>query len=114
MGGLHRVVLEFDGGGISATLTCPTNGDGCHPAMSCSHCGRDYADPEATRCYDCKDADPDECWIKTWFDNESAEDLLHGSVEISIDAEWDMDHLVARIVDPALASEGTPEEAGDV
>lgn len=93
----HRVVLEFDGGGVAAKLICPP-GDKCNGGIACGLCGRDLHDAGATPCYDCKDSNPDECWIKTWFDNEDALDLLHGRVEVAIDAEWAMDHLVAHIV----------------
>lgn len=93
---VHRVVLEFDGGGIRAKLICPESG--CTPGQTCGLCGRDYGDPESTPCYDCKDAKLDECWIKTWFDNESADELLHGQVELEIEGEWDGDHMKAIIV----------------
>lgn len=92
----HRLILEFDGGGMNAKLICPPDGS-CKGGISCGLCGRDLNDPESTPCYDCKDSNPDECWIKTWFDNESPEDLLHGEVEVAIDCEWDEDHLVANI-----------------
>lgn len=96
----HRVVIEFDGGGTSAQLICPDSG--CLPAQNCASCGRDLSLDEAegiAPCYDCKDAAAwrDECWIKTWFDNLDAAELLAGKVTVEIDAEWDMDHPVARI-----------------
>jgi hypothetical protein len=93
----HRVVIEFDGGGgAGAKLICPESG--CVPAEFCGVCGSAYGDPEAEGCSDCRDDEaPTECWIKTWFDNVSADELLHGSIEVPIRAEWDGDHMVAHI-----------------
>lgn len=96
--GDHRVVLEFDDG-LHAKLICPEAG--CVPAANCASCGRAYADAETEPCYDCREPPPDECWIKTWFDNCSPEELLHGEVTVNVDAEWDGDSLVATIAEPS-------------
>jgi hypothetical protein len=104
----HRVVIEFDGGAMTCELICPESG--CEPAQNCSECGRDLRPPALAEqraegiepCYDCEDAErwADECWIKTWFDNVGADELLHGKVTVEIDTEWDIDHMVAHIVEP--------------
>lgn len=101
--GQHRVVLTFDDG-VSAKLICPESG--CVPGLTCGLCGRDLQDPESTPCYDCSDGFKDECWVKTWFDNVGADELLKGSTEVTIDAEWDQDHMVANIVPSAVISNG--------
>jgi hypothetical protein len=98
----HRVVLTFDNG-LVAKLICPP-GDSCVGSKVCVMCGREVRDPESTPCYDCRDMNPDECWVKTWFDNVSPEELLHGTVEVEIDATWDGDHMIARIVEPPAAA----------
>jgi hypothetical protein len=95
----HRVMLAFeDGCGLSAKLICPESG--CTPAGSCAACGRDLDDSESKPCYDCTDSAEwrDECWVKTWFDNVSADELLSGRVTVEIDADWDGDHMIAHIV----------------
>lgn len=106
----HRVVIEFDDG-IRAKLICPESG--CTPAGMCSECYRDLTDEETAPCYDCKDAAHRsyECWIKTWFDNVGADELLAGKIEVGIDAEWDMDHMIAHVVGPVTAIEETPNAA---
>jgi hypothetical protein len=95
-GSAHRVVIEFDDG-IYAKLVCPESG--CTPASMCSECGRAIGDPETKPCYDCPSAS-DECWIKSWFDNCTADELLRGTVTVEIVAEWDGDHLNAHIGRP--------------
>jgi len=112
----HRVVIEFDDG-VRAKLVCPESG--CMPAQNCAQCGRDLrprdeAEQQAEGiepCYDCKDAESwrDECWIKTWFDNIDATELLAGKVTVEIDAEWDLDHMVAHIIEtePSAGEAGT-------
>ena len=69
----HRVEIEFDGGGVSGKLICPESG--------------------------CTPPPPGECWIKTWFDNLSVDELLHGKVTVEINAEFEDDTLVARIAE---------------
>jgi hypothetical protein len=105
----HRVVIEFDDG-VRAKLICPESG--CVRAQNCAQCGRDlHPRDEAEQreegiepCDDCKDAETwgHECWIKTWFDNVGADELLAGKVTVEIDAKWDFDHMVAHIIDPEL------------
>jgi hypothetical protein len=90
----HRVVIDFDDG-VSAKLICPDSG--CELPRDCAICGRPVdAGNEIKRCYDCP-SPTDECWIKSWFDSLTADELLHGSVEVPIRAEWDGDHMVAHI-----------------
>jgi hypothetical protein len=92
----HRVVIEFDDGGVGAKLICPENG--CEQGSTCGFCGHEYGSAETKPCYDCRDLKgPTECWIKSWFDNVGADELLHGHVEVPIRAEWDCDHMVAHI-----------------
>jgi hypothetical protein len=95
----HRVVLTFENGfGPTAKLICPESG--CTPAGTCAHCGRDLDDEETKPCYDCADSEGwrHECWIKTWFDNLTPDELMDGSVTVEIDAEWNGDHIIAHIV----------------
>jgi len=94
----HRVVLTFNDG-LYAKLICPDGG--CKPPSFCSECGRDLHDQESEPCYDCAGAVTEECWIKTWFDNCTADELLHGSLTVELDCEWDGDRLVATIGDVA-------------
>jgi len=92
----HRVVLTFENGyGPSAKLICPESG--CIGSEVCGICGRDVTDPESKPCYDCKGMNPAACWVKTWFDNLTPDELLSGSLTVEIDAEWDGDHMVAHI-----------------
>ena len=100
----HRVEITFDDC-VTARLICPNDGS-CQPAMACASCGRSLDDSEVEPCYDCREAASDECWIKTWFDNCTADELLHGSVTVEIDAEWDGDTLVATLGDPRSAHQG--------
>lgn len=67
----HRVRLHFDDG-LFAELICP-------PGDVCDRAG----------CY--------QCWIKTWFENLTAEELLFGSVEVEVDVAWDSDHPVVTV-----------------
>lgn len=95
----HRVVLTFDDG-VTAKLVCPDNG--CTPANICG-CGRDLNEPESEPCYDCGDAETwrDECWLKTWFDDLTADELLHGTIEFPVTATWDGDHPLVEIESPS-------------
>lgn len=93
----HRVVLTFDDG-VYAKLVCP-DGGGCVGSEVCGICGRNLTDPESSPCYDCTDMDPGECWVKTWFDNCTAEELLRGELTVVIDATWTGDHMTAQIVE---------------
>lgn len=104
----HRVVLTFeDGFGPHAKLLCPDGG--CSTANSCAHCGRDLHDEESKPCYDCTDAEKwrDECWIKTWFDNLTPDELLSGEVTVEVEAEWDFDHPVVTITGVVPKAEAT-------
>lgn len=97
----HRVKLIIQDGYLAAKLVCPEQG--CAPAHRCGHCGHVYGDDETEPCYDCKDHKPTgECWLKGWFDNCTADELLHGKVEfeVPIAVGWDMDHPVVTLVDP--------------
>jgi hypothetical protein len=94
----HRVELTFEPSyGVTGKLICPESG--CSSSKLCGHCGRDLHDTEATPCYDCKDAAKwaDECWVKTWFDNLTADEMLSGKLTVEIDAQWDGDQLIAHI-----------------
>lgn len=96
VGASHRVVLTFANGGLTSKLVCPESG--CAEAGYCGQCGRDLHDDESTPCYDCSDPRPEGCWVKSWFDNLMAEEMLVGSVEVVIDPAWDYDHLEAKII----------------
>jgi hypothetical protein len=97
----HRVVLKFDDG-VYATLICPETG--CKSASVCSECHRSVDDTEIAPCYDCPPPNGG-CWVKTWFDNCMAEELLHGEVTVDIDARWDGDAMTAHIVAPVAAQQ---------
>lgn len=110
MPGKHRVEIKFDDG-TYAKLICPE--EGCSAAVTCSSCGRafDLEEREEDGCYDCKDIKhPPECWVASWFDNVGADELLHGTLTVEIDTEFNGDILVATVVDPAATStqERTP------
>ena len=93
----HKVVLHFDEAGLVARLECPEGG-GCRGGpLSCGLCGADLNDPEGSRCYDCQDMSGEECWVKTWFDNLAADELLHGKITVTIDPQWNGDTMEAHI-----------------
>lgn len=94
----HRVVLTFDDG-VSAKLVCPDAG--CTPATVCASCGRSFDDPDSSPCYDCSQTSGDECWVKSWFDNLTVDELLRGEVTVWIDATYDGDHFAATIIGAA-------------
>lgn len=105
--GAHKVILKFDDG-LYAELICPESG--CVPAENCFLCGRSVHEtcPDIPPCYDCKDGlgiGADECWLRGWFDNLTAEELLSGNVEVAITAEWDCDHPVVTIQSGAPVGE---------
>lgn len=91
----HRVALTFDDG-VYGKLICPDD-ESCKPSTTCGACGAALDDPEAKRCYDCEGATPGECWVKSWFDNCTVDELLHGELTVEIAAEWDGDRFVATI-----------------
>lgn len=62
----HRVKIMF-GDPITARLICPESG--CEPGEG-------------------SELD-NECWIKSWFDNCTAEELLGGTIEVPFHAEAD-------------------------
>ncbi len=94
----HRVRLLIEDGYMTLKLIHPEAG--CQPALNCV-CGRAF-DESGPGCYDCKDQQPAGCWLTGWFDNCSAEDLLHGRIEIvvPITAEWDGDSCIAQVSGP--------------
>lgn len=72
---------------------------------------QDY-DPESTRCYDCKNMAVDDCWLTGWFDNCGIDELLVGSLEVTVDATWGGDHPRVEIVEAAQPPNVlTPDEA---
>src|ERR1044072_5138942 len=96
-GNLHKLRLRFDDG-IWAELICPDMG--CVGSEVCGHCGRTLSDKEAEPCYDCRDVlETTECWVRSWFDNCTADELFHGSVLLNIDCTWDGDSMIAEIVE---------------
>ena len=94
----HRVVLTFGDGGLSAELLCPESG--CSPATHCPECWTDIG-PKGCECS--PERASDECWVKSWFDNLMPEEILHGSVAVTIDPEFDGDTVRAHIVGPTPA-----------
>ena len=65
----HRVEITFEDGTF-LRLICPESG--CEPPEP-----GEGSEPD------------DECWIKSWFDNCTAEELLDGTIEVLFDAEAD-------------------------
>jgi hypothetical protein len=94
----HRVEIEFDGGYPRLRLIHPESG--CSAPSQCGLCAADLNDPEAKRCYDCKDMKPEGCWLDGWFENLEADELLRGKVTVPIDAKWDCDHPIITITTP--------------
>jgi hypothetical protein len=99
-GARHRVVLEFDGG-LCLRLICPESG--CSPAQYCGECYRNIDDDEREPCDSCPRPEDTECWLKSWFDNSSYDELLSGEVTVEVDVEWDGDHVNVEIANPAPA-----------
>lgn len=97
----HEVVISFeDGCSPTAKLICPASGEGCRPASFCPEC---YSAITESGC-ECCDFPPDDgCWIKSWFDNLAAEEILHGSVRVQVDARWNGESIEAHIVGPTPA-----------
>lgn len=86
----HRLKLSFDDG-LRVDLTHPESG--CRPPTQCAICAADLRDPEAKRCYDCKDLDPegDECWLTAWVD-EQGDELIRGTVTLPVAVTWETDY----------------------
>lgn len=91
----HRVVITFDDG-CSLKLICPEQG--CVPASVCSECYRNVDDDERNPCPACPDPESTECWVKSWFDNCTYDELLHGEITVEVECEWDGDHIDVEIV----------------
>lgn len=105
MSGLHRFVLKVEDGYTSWRLICPDD-ESCTPADACGSCGRNLVEPERDPCYDCKTRvyDPDgECWAQTWVGEMTAEEALHGTVEISVpvNVQWTGDGLECEVAGAA-------------
>jgi hypothetical protein len=100
----HRVVLEFDDG-CHARLVCPDDGS-CQPAQVCGECYRHVDDAEKPPCDACPRPEDTGCWLKSWFDNSTYDELMHGKVTVEIDAEWNGDYVIASIVEPAEVAPG--------
>jgi hypothetical protein len=92
----HRVVLDFAEGTVFAQLICPP-GDRCL-VKECPACKADLTKAESERCDACEEVNPDECWLKSWFDAMDGEELLQGKIEFPVDAEWDGDQPLVHIV----------------
>lgn len=101
----HRVIVEFNDGVYLKKLIHPENG--CRAAQMCSQCGRDFADEETVPCYDCKPPVPAEwreCWVQGWFDNVSAEEMLHGRIELTVEPRFDYDSCELHILNARAAN----------
>ena len=77
----HRVVITFEDP-ITVRLICPESG--CEPPEP-----GEGSEPD------------DECWIKSWFDNCTAEELLGGDIEVPFYAEADDGGPTFIVIDPA-------------
>lgn len=98
----HTITLDFDGGYASLRLHCPP-GDACSSGSICGGCGRDLEspDPEQKPCYDCPKPGEDRgCWVKSWTDNLSVEDMMQGTLTLAVDPEFDGEGLTLHIVRP--------------
>jgi hypothetical protein len=102
----HRVVLNFEGG-IFAQLICP--GDGRCLVKKCPACKADLTKAGSKRCDACEEINPDECWLKSWFDAMSGEELLAGKIEFPVWAEQDGDQPLVHIV-PVPAPDEPPQQ----
>lgn len=105
MSALHRFVLKVEDGYTSWRLICPDD-DSCTPADVCGSCGRNLVEPEREPCYDCKTRvyDPEgECWAQTWVGEMMAEEVLHGTVEVSVpvNVQWTGDGLECEVAGEA-------------
>jgi hypothetical protein len=108
----HKVTLVLDRESVAVRLVCPEGG--CGPPQQCAECGRpiDGREAEANghseRCVDCP-TPPDECWIKTWFDNLRGEEMLEGpecdltgrTLPVPIKCWWDGDSLCWCVAEEA-------------
>jgi hypothetical protein len=94
----HRVVLNFDDG-LRLKLICPETG--CRPATQCGECYRHVDDEEREPCGACPGPEDTGCWVLSWFENCTYDELLHGEVTVEIDTEWDGESLLATITGPA-------------
>ncbi len=91
----HRVELRFDDG-VYAKLLCPDDGS-CELAQSCASCGRAVEGDEGfDRCLDCP-GPANGCWVRGWFENLTAEELLRGTFTVDVDVQWDGESCVAEI-----------------
>ena len=98
MSNQHRVVVEFDDGIYLKRLIHPEGG--CQGANQCWQCGRSFDDNEVAPCYDCNPPidRQRECWVQGWFENVSAEELLHGSVELIVEPTFESDTCALHVV----------------
>jgi hypothetical protein len=122
----HRVTLVLERGyvgvHVGVRLVCPEGG--CQPVAACRECGRPVDDREAEdagqpgRCEWCPTGD-EECWIKSWFDNLSGEEMYDGpeldltgrTFPVPIECSWDGDSLTWRVVGEAREPVVDPHEA---
>ena len=101
----HTFVLKIEDGYVSWSLRCPEDGS-CRSSRVCGQCGRDVLDAETEPCYDCPKAASDGCWAQTWVGNVEAEEVMHGTVEVTfpVDCQWNGDGLEAHVLGPAPVS----------
>jgi hypothetical protein len=96
----HTITLEFEGGyAPRLKLHCPP-GVICSTGSTCGGCGRDVdaPDDDGERCYDCPEpGSPRECWVKSWTDNLSADEVLSGTVVLPVTTSFDGDSLTLEI-----------------
>ncbi len=92
----HRLKLGFDDG-LYVTLVHPEAG--CKPPSVCAVCAADLRDPDAKRCYDCKDLDPDgdECWLTAWVE-EQGDELIRGEITVPVEVEWRDDYTLFHLL----------------
>src|SRR5689334_22995330 len=95
----HRVVLMFDDG-LNLKLIHPE--EGCSQAVVCSECYRHIEDDERKPCSACPDPEDTTCWVQSWFDNCTYDELLHGELTAEVETEWDGDHIDVTIIGPVL------------
>jgi len=92
----HALKLEFGDGQFNATFVCPETG--CTPSYTCGQCGREIADAETKRCYDCP-TEPAACWLKSWEADGVINGCVTGVVTVPITSEWNGEYPVVKIAE---------------
>lgn len=100
----HTLVLKVEDGYTSWRLICPDGGAACGPGHTCASCGRAVGDAEVKPCYDCPTSPPEGCWAQSWVGEAMAEEVIHGTVEVSfpVDCQYNGDGFEAHVLGPPV------------